>query len=266
MFCALANMISADADDDNEFGSAFVRFLRALARFDNCVIFAYCGEASPLALFDTFTPPQYRVHVTLYQAGPYMLDPFFHAASQRRLGFWRMRELAPDHFYRSEYFRSYYFETGLAEEVGFFVAIDPATVVVLSLMRLKTSGAFSKPEAAMLRACEPIVRTVINGRWRKVGNRFAAAVGAPRDFKLPRPVRPIGLMAWRSLGLTEREASIVDLVLQGHSSDSIAARLTIAPGTVKVHRRNVYRKLVISSQAELLAIYIDRIVGRIAAS
>jgi DNA-binding CsgD family transcriptional regulator len=120
----------------------------------------------------------------------------------------------------------------------------------------------------MLRACEPTVRAAINRRWGKVGNRFADAVGAPRDFKLPRaaPVRSIGLTAWRSLGLTEREAAIVDLVLQGHSSDSIAARLTIAAGTVKVHRRNVYRKLAISSQAELLAVYIDRIVGRVAAS
>ena len=264
---SLAEALSAHATDDAKFGTGLVRFLRTLGRFDNCVIFAYRGEDNPLDVFDTFTPPQYRVHVTLYRPAPYLLDPFFHAASQRRLGFWRMRELAPDRFFQSEYFRSYYFETGLAEEVGFFIATDPSTVVVVSLMRLKESGAFPKAEIAALRLWEPLVRTLVARHWAEVGGRFAPAPGRPRS----KPARPaalpsIGLTAWTSLGLTAREAAIVDLVLQGHSSDSIAARLAIAPGTVKVHRRNVYRKLGISSQTELLAIYVDRIVERVAAA
>ncbi len=264
MFVGLAETLKVQAGDDAGFGMSLVRFLRSLARFDNCVIFAYRGEASPIDLFDTFTPPQYRVHVTLYRPGPYLLDPFFRAASQRRQGFWRMRDLAPDRFFRSEYFRSYYFETGLAEEVGFFVATDASTVVVLSLMRLKRSGPFSKAEAAILSSCEPTVRALMARFWNGVGTRFAEATGAARisgasRLSLPRKVDGT---SWRALGLTARESAIVDLVLQGHSSESIAARLAIAPGTVKVHRRNVYRKLEISSQTELLAIYIDRIVGR----
>ena len=39
-------------------------------------------------------------------------------------GVWRMRELAPDRFFSSEYVRSYYSKTRLAEEVGFFVTLD----------------------------------------------------------------------------------------------------------------------------------------------
>ncbi len=268
MFASLAESLNAEAGADVVFGKALVQFLRTLARFDTCVVFAYRGEANPIALFDTFTPQQFNIHVTLYQPAPYLLDPFFHAASARKLGFWRMRELAPDRFFQSEYYRSYYYETGLAEEVGFFVAVDAATVVVVSLMRLKASGAFSRAEAALLRAAEPTVRALVARHWRDVGSRFASPFGSTSRAQLsrPAPLRPIGLSAWRSLGLTTREATIVDLVLQGHSSDSIASRLAIAPGTVKVHRRNVYRKLGISSQTELLAIYVDRIVERIAAA
>ncbi|CDM61243.1 hypothetical protein LPU83_pLPU83c_0681 (plasmid) [Rhizobium favelukesii] len=39
-------------------------------------------------------------------------------------------------------------------------------------------------------------------------------------------------------------------------SDKDAAFVAISTGTVKVHRRNVYRKLGISSQTQLLAIYL----------
>ena len=66
------------------------------------------------------TPDEKVVYVTLYQAGPYLLDPFYHTA-RRPDGVFRMRELAPDRFFSSEYYRSYYMQTGLAEEVGFFV-------------------------------------------------------------------------------------------------------------------------------------------------
>ena len=46
---------------------------------------------------------------------------------------------------------------------------------------------------------------------------------------------------------------------QLHSSDSIARSLGIAVGTVRIHRRNVYAKLQISSQQELVAIFLKRI-------
>ena len=264
MFGSLAKTLSSDAADDATFGNLLIRFFRTLAPFDNCVAFAYRGEARPVALFDTFTPAQRHVHVTLYEPGPYLLDPFFRAAGQRRLGFWRMRELAPDRFYQSEYYRSYYFETGLAEEVGFFVATDPATVVVVSLMRLKRSGAFSRADIAALRQSEPVASALIARHWRDAGTRFETPGAlAARPWRVDAQ-RSLQLSAWRGLNLTAREAAIVDLVLQGHSSESIAGRLEIAPGTVKVHRRNVYRKLGISSQTELLAIYVDRIVDRVA--
>lgn len=259
MFLALGKTLTAEAADDASFGRALADFLSTLARFDTCVAFAYCGDAKPIDLFDTFSPAQRRVHVTLYEPGPYLLDPFYTAASQRRIGFWRMRELAPDRFYQSEYYRSYYHETGLAEEVGFFVGPSADTMVVLSLMRLKASGPFSQRDITLLRQAEPTVSALIARHWRLVPARFGAAENAE---PAPKPDRSLHHSAWRDLNLTDREAIIVDLVLQGHSSESIAARLGIATGTVKVHRRNVYRKFKISSQTELLAIYVDRIIGQ----
>ena len=57
--------------------------------------------------------------------------------------------------------------------------------------------------------------------------------------------------------LTRRERQISQLLLRGHSSKSIARELGIAPGTVMVHKRNLFGKLGISSQYELFSLLID---------
>jgi DNA-binding NarL/FixJ family response regulator len=57
--------------------------------------------------------------------------------------------------------------------------------------------------------------------------------------------------------LTDRETQVVQLFLHGHSTKSIAEKLCISPETVKLHRKNSYAKLDVSSQAELFYLFID---------
>ena len=61
--------------------------------------------------------------------------------------------------------------------------------------------------------------------------------------------------------ITPRETQVVAQVLEGHSSDSIAKNLAISVGTVRIHRRNIYAKLQISSQQELFSIFLKRITA-----
>ena len=62
-----------------------------------------------------------------------------------------------------------------------------------------------------------------------------------------------GMLWWKH---TEREREITQLILRGHSSQSIAFNLGISLGTVKTHRKNAYAKLGISSQSELLSLFL----------
>ena len=57
--------------------------------------------------------------------------------------------------------------------------------------------------------------------------------------------------------LTDREREITQLLLRGHSVKSVANELRIAPGTVMVHKRNLFAKLGITSQYELFSRLID---------
>jgi two-component system nitrate/nitrite response regulator NarL len=61
----------------------------------------------------------------------------------------------------------------------------------------------------------------------------------------PRPVLPSPL--------TEREAGILQMVVQGKSNRQIGAQLEVSEGTVKSHLRNIYRKLQVQTRAEAAA-------------
>ncbi|MDX3975601.1 helix-turn-helix transcriptional regulator [Shinella sp.] len=254
LFRVLADWTGQSDATDRQTGETLLALMRALVRFDDIVIFAYRDKARPIDLFSTFDADDHHIFVTLYQAGPYLLDPFYHTTRAGKAGVFRMRELAPDRFFSSEYFRSYYSQTRLAEELGFFVPAADGVTVVVSLMRREKTGVFPAPELALLNDAEPFVAAFVRRAWGDLAGRFAG----PGRGRRAEPVSEADRV-WRKLNLTDREASIIELVLQGHSSESIGLKLDISTGTVKVHRRNVYRKLGISSQIQLLSIYLKNL-------
>jgi DNA-binding CsgD family transcriptional regulator len=254
LFEAASVFVGAARPSDAETGRAFSRLMQSLFAFDYCVIFAYRGDERPIDLYVTFNAEEYEIFVRMYQDGPYLLDPFFSAASLPKPGVWRMRALAPDRFYASEYYRGYYVKTGLAEEVGFFVPAGEEVTVVLSLMRCEKLGTFRDAEFGLMRKAEPFVAALVRHVWGRLGHRFEAANGRNHGEVAINPTARLRI----SDKLTARETAIIELVLQGHSSESIGLRLGVATGTVKVHRRNIYRKLGISSQAQLMSLYLGQ--------
>ncbi|WP_102525205.1 helix-turn-helix transcriptional regulator [Vibrio tapetis] len=52
--------------------------------------------------------------------------------------------------------------------------------------------------------------------------------------------------------LTPRETELVKIMFEGYSSKQAARMLDISPATERVHRTNIYQKLQINSQCELL--------------
>jgi DNA-binding CsgD family transcriptional regulator len=260
LFRAFQSIVGRETMTDDEIGSTFTDLMSSLVHLDHVVVFAYSGKERPIDLFRTFDPDENVVFVTLYQAGPYLLDPFYHTAVERLEGVFRMRELAPDRFFSSEYYRTYYVQTGLAEEIGFFVPLPEDITVVLSLMRKQDSGPFQAKEFALLKAAEKTVAKFVRHYWASLAPRFEVQrhTGANLGKRGSKGEieEQAGDAVWRELNLTNRETAIVDLVLRGHSSESIGLKLNISTGTVKVHRRNVYRKLNISSQTQLLSIYL----------
>jgi DNA-binding CsgD family transcriptional regulator len=61
--------------------------------------------------------------------------------------------------------------------------------------------------------------------------------------------------------LTQRESDIVKLILQGFPNSKIAERLDISAGTVKNHRWRLYYKLDITTERELLLLFLSDILA-----
>ena len=237
------------------FADALANTIRRLTRFDYTVTFAYNGPDTPICLHHNFFSKQYDIHVGEYQVGPYLLDPFYKAAANgTRSGWFRLAEVAPDQFYKSEYYRSYYVQTGPVDEIALFVAGNRDWTIVTSLMRAPSEPAFSAHDLRTLRCIEPLLRKISQLHWKTDARLVGASSAQDETGVLRRTVQDA--LSHRGMpALTPRELEVVGHVLEGHSSESISNILGISAGTVRIHRKNIYAKMRISSQRELFAIF-----------
>jgi DNA-binding CsgD family transcriptional regulator len=107
----------------------------------------------------------------------------------------------------------------------------------------------------LIECAQAIVEQVITEAWRQHREQQPRSA-QDLDFKVHAAFDHFGDHI-----LTGREQEIVRLLLRGHSSASVAEQLSISPGTVKIHRKNIYAKLGICSQAELLGLFIRELTG-----
>lgn len=253
----LGTLIGAIGNEE-EFPAAIAETLRVVTHFSYTVIFAYHGNERPLDLFDDFPATKRQVFVTDYQEGPYLLDPFYLAATRPvEAGLYRLRDFAPDRFYQGEYFRSYYEKTGLAEEIAFFVDVPDDVMVVLSLMR--ADKIFSSREFRELETFLPVVHSCVSQHWSLLAQRFRPLEQSSKNRLENRIERTFH--AFGEGILTPREREVVEYTLKGHSAEAVGAILSISSGTVRIHRRNIYAKLRISSQGELFSAFIRTLGG-----
>lgn len=248
-----------DAIGSERFPQELADALKAITQIDNLVVFAYYQSEKPLCLFHTFSAEDRAVFVDDYLKGPYLLDPFFKACGrQMETGLYRIRDIAPDRFYQSEYYRSYYVKTGLSEEIGFTVYLPRGVAIIISLMRSSESSRFSAREFRLLKSIAPVVSSLAQRHWQDVPEKFNMGIEADSSHDKRSQIEDT-VSSLFGPRITPRETQVVAQVLEGHSSESIARNLEISVGTVRIHRRNIYAKLQISSQQELFSIFFREI-------
>lgn len=215
----------------------------------------------PQLLYQQGIPAQYReTLLERYFSRGYMLDPFCLAIdSGLAEGFYHLSEIAPDGFFSSAYYKTYYLKNGALEDSFYIVDLDVQRKISLSLYQGCSGTRFSPGQLQILRAVQPLVRELIV--------QFASAGGLDHalddNADTAPPTGTLNLQiqaAFASFGselLTEREREIAHLILRGHSVKSTARELNISPETVRMHRKNLYTKLQIGSQAELFSLFIN---------
>lgn len=242
------------AEDEDSLSTALVDAVGLAVTHEGTCLLAFHRSARPDVLHHTLEPAGEKHYLQRYLAGPYLLDPLYQLAIRdRKPNLCRFREELPDRFRSSEYYKQYCERTHLLDEMDFLVKVSERTTVVLVVGR--RDRMFSKSELERLELIQPTVEAGIRRFWKLWYSRTRGARGSDDVHKrLASCFERFG----KAL-LTKRERQVSQLLLRGHSSKSIARELDIAPGTVMVHKRNLFAKLGISSQYELFSLLIEEL-------
>lgn len=221
-----------------------------LCEHHGCVVFRYCGSDPPEFVYTDFDNKAAKTKFSEYRKRAYVLDPFYEMFRARVPdSVVKLSDIAPDRFFRSAYYREYYRKTGASDEAGIFCWTGNESLTVVSFARRHGATPFGKAEIAVISRILPVVTACI-----KLHERMLTQA-APPPAQRGQPANDSPLMP--AAGLTQRERAIAELILKGHSSLSVALVLGISVETVRVHRRNLYRKLDVSSQAQLFALAVQ---------
>ncbi len=231
-----------------QFCRLLVDAIDALVPVDEATMIVY--ESASLPVVD-FTRPEPSAHRSLdvFVKGAFLLDPYYIAATEGgERGFFRLRDVAPERFRQSQYYRTYYRTAGLTDECGYLISIRGRGFVNLALSRTGATP-FTRAQTTLLGDLTPLIEHLCGDHWRRIKRRPAA--GNLRG-QLDSALRNFGASV-----LTQRECEVVNLMLLGHPTKTIAEELGISPETVKLHRKHAYAKLDVHNQAQLFYLFID---------
>lgn len=237
-----------------DFPAKLVAMLRKLVPADDATIVAYPGTDLPV--IEYFEVPDETGGSTLdvFVKGAFLLDPYYLAATrEKEFGVFRLRDLSPTGFRDSEYYKTWYRDSNFQDECGFIIPTSEQGFVNIALGKTALRATFTKRERNLLDAIYPTVEALCQQHWVGTGSEPA---GTNLRAQMHNALESFG-----SSLLTERETQVINLVLHGHSTKTVAEKLSISMETVKLHRKHAYAKLEISSQAELFYLFLDSLMS-----
>jgi DNA-binding CsgD family transcriptional regulator len=135
------------------------------------------------------------------------------------------------------------------EELCIAMELPGGECAELTLSRKASQGGFADEDIASLSPVIPFLAAAVRRYWR---HARLMHVSNTRDTGNDDAVRAFGRNP-----LSPRERELAHLLLRGHSTASVGLRLGISTTTVKTHRKNLYSKLGIATQAEFFSLFLD---------
>jgi len=237
-----------------DFPGKLVDLFRAMVPIDDATILVYPGTDLPVVEYFEIPAESDKSTLDVFVKGAFLLDPYYLAATQdNKFGVFRMRELAPSGFKDGEYYKTWYKNCGYQDECGYIIALGGSGFINIALGRTKGKTPFTKRQLTIFQTILPTIEALCQAHW-------ADSETEPNSINLRAKLHS-ALNAFGSSLLTERESQVINLVLHGHSTKTVAEKLSISMETVKLHRKHAYAKLEISSQAELFYLFLDSVMS-----
>lgn len=190
----------------------------------------------------------HQLQIDKYASGAYLLDPFYcQAVSKTGEGVFTLANVAPTGFEQSEYYDLFYQQLGFRDELCCLFQLDQRHIVTISMVRHCDEAAFSSEDIKLLTTVFPVLKAIVSS-WLVQDN---CPQSPALEWQLDQALASFGQSV-----LTPRECKILQLILHGYSVKVIAQKLENSLETIKHHRKNIYLKLDVSSQAELFYLFI----------
>ena len=243
LWAPLTAAITATGTDEHV--DCLIDLIGALVPHDLITVTRYSQSKSPeFVKHRRFSDEMVRQYLESY----YIYDPFYAHWRQRRVvGIVPLNRLADAEMKRGQYIAEFLAQSKICDEVG--ILLEDGGDWCLGIFLDRSERAFRESEIALLERAFPTFASLhaLDIKARLPGfMRTPSTVSAGASPKRE-PALPVDL--WRELSLRERE--LVQLILAGHPTATIASRLAITVGTVKNHRRRIYEKLDITTEREL---------------
>lgn len=235
------------------FCDAALDLLGAVCAADSGGAMLFFRDQRPRRLLHRYNAAERSLPEASYLEGPYALDPMYQrflagAAS----GVYWLRDIAPDDFFASEYHRQFYSRIGLSDSIDLMWRVDADTALLYFIERSARHPGFTLADRMALELVWPVVAAA-SARHLALSH---ASSGPEADTLTHRKVQSTIEHFARSL-LTQREREVLFHMISGYSAAATAERLATSEGTIKIHRKNIHRKLDIGSQAELFSLFIQ---------
>lgn len=207
----------------------------------------------PRRIVHRFNPLERSLPEDAFLSGPYALDPNYQLFLQGcPTGVYWLRDIAPDDFYNTEYYRVFYSQIGLSDSIDLLWRINEDTAVNIFIERSINRPQFGPADILAIKALAPLVFAATAKH-----HALTVASSGPDIDKLTHRKVQNTIEHFASSLLTVRQRQVLFYMLSGYSAALTAQRLKTSEGTIKIHRKNIYRKLDIGSQAELFSLFIN---------
>jgi DNA-binding CsgD family transcriptional regulator len=141
--------------------------------------------------------------------------------------------LSEDEFHATGIYKEVYALMGAEDQLSFILPSPPEMIVGIAMNR--TTRGFGDAERELVE----LVRPHLNQAFR--------------DAQLRENTDPLSAARLGALGLTEREAEVMRLVVDGRSAAEIAKELVISVHTARNHIAHAYEKLGVRNRAAAVA-------------
>ncbi len=235
----------------DQFGDAFFDSINRISPIDSAIVMLFKTDHEPIVLFERLHPAEQKSFHNIYLSGAYLLSPLYQRFTTLRSGFYRLGALEEQDVELSDFGIAYFNKSGLCDDANFLHKLNDGTALVASFGRQQLSSPFSAQELQQLHVADPVYRAALARHW---DSQRLAMTTESKPIKGSHNQLKNTLRDFANSILTEREHTVLQLMLAGKSSKVSAIELGISIDTERGHRKNIYTKLNVTSQAQLFSL------------